>query len=194
MNIWETDKLYLFLAFFVPGFISIKVYDLIIPSERRDFSKAVFDAVAFSAINFAVLAWLIVLINSENFYQSHLFLYYVLLTVILFIAPMIWPIIFVNIRKIPFLAKHTVHPIERPWDFVFQKKEAYWIIVHLKNGTKIAGKFDQDSFASSSPSKEQIYIEQVWKIDDDGEFIKPIERSKGILIVSDEIIGLEFYQ
>ena len=30
----------LFLVFFVPGFISLKVYDLFIPSERRDFSKS----------------------------------------------------------------------------------------------------------------------------------------------------------
>jgi hypothetical protein len=45
----------LFLVFFVPGFLSLKVYDLLVPGERRDFSRAAFDAVAYSALNFGVL-------------------------------------------------------------------------------------------------------------------------------------------
>ena len=64
----------------------------------------------------------------------------------------------------------------------------------MKNGTRIGGRFDNNSFASSSPSKEQIYIEEVWNIDEDGKFIKPIERSKGFLILGEEILGLEFFQ
>ncbi len=39
MNIWEADKLVLFLIFFIPGFVSIKVYDLLIPGEQRDFQN-----------------------------------------------------------------------------------------------------------------------------------------------------------
>ena len=194
MNIWEIDKLILFLYFFVPGFISIKVYDLIIPSERRDFSKSILEAVAFSAINFAALAWLLNIIYAQEFYENYNVWFYVFLTFILFIAPIIWPVILLNIRKISFIAKYTLHPIEKPWDYVFYKKEAYWIIIHLKNGTRIGGRFDNNSFASSSPSREQIYIEEVWNIDEDGKFIKPIERSKGFLILGEEILGLEFFQ
>jgi len=43
MDIWQIDKLVLFLVFFIPGFISIRVYDSLVPSERRDLSKSLFD-------------------------------------------------------------------------------------------------------------------------------------------------------
>jgi hypothetical protein len=37
MDIWNADKLTLLLVFFLPGFISIKVYDLMAPGEPRLF-------------------------------------------------------------------------------------------------------------------------------------------------------------
>ena len=44
----------LFLIFFIPGFITLKVYDLLIPGEPRDFSKSLFDAIAYSSLNFRI--------------------------------------------------------------------------------------------------------------------------------------------
>lgn len=40
MNIWDADKLVLLIAFVIPGFISIKTYDLLVPSERRKVGKS----------------------------------------------------------------------------------------------------------------------------------------------------------
>jgi hypothetical protein len=50
--------------------------------------------------------------------------------------------------KLKFLQKYTVHPISKPWDFVFSKKQPYWIIVHLSDGRRIGGRFGENSFAS----------------------------------------------
>jgi len=44
MNIWETDKLIVFLLFVIPGFISLKTYELLIPNEQKDSSKQLIDA------------------------------------------------------------------------------------------------------------------------------------------------------
>ena len=44
MDFMDVNQVVLFLIFFIPGFISLKVYDLFIPSERRDFSKSFFEA------------------------------------------------------------------------------------------------------------------------------------------------------
>ena len=53
----KQETLLLFLLFFVPGFVSIKVYDLLVPGERRDFSKSFYEAIAYSALNVGVLFW-----------------------------------------------------------------------------------------------------------------------------------------
>ena len=36
MDIRNVDKLTLFLVFFLPGFISMKVYDLMVPGEPNE--------------------------------------------------------------------------------------------------------------------------------------------------------------
>ena len=72
MDIWNVDKLTLFLIFFLPGFISMKVYGLMVPGEPRDFSKSVLEAISYSTLNFAVLFWLIIFIHTGDFYHRHL--------------------------------------------------------------------------------------------------------------------------
>lgn len=87
MDIWNADKLALFLVFFLPGFISIKVYDLVVPGERRDFSKSLLETISYSTLNFAALFWLIALIQRPGFYRSHLILYSLSVAVIMVGVP-----------------------------------------------------------------------------------------------------------
>jgi len=194
MDIWQIDKFVLFLIIFIPGFISIKIYDLIVPREHRDFSKSLFEVIGYSSLNFAALSWLIILMHTQNFYSQNKFLYFLLLFLIMFLAPILWPLLFLIISSWTPIAKYIINPIQKPWDYVFGKKETYWIIVHLKDGRKIGGKFEKGSFASSYPAEEQIYLEEVWELDIKGNFIKPIDRSNGILIVGDEILAVEFFK
>ncbi|TFH47086.1 MAG: hypothetical protein E4G94_00930 [ANME-2 cluster archaeon] len=194
MDFWQIDKLTLFLIFFIPGFISIKIYDLLVPSERRDYSKSLFEIISYSAINFAALSWLIILIHSDNFYINHVIFYFFSIFFILFIAPILWPFFIIKLFSWKPIANLIVHPIQKPWDYVFGKRQPYWLIVHLKDGRKIGGKFDYKSFASSNPAEEQIYLEEVWKLDENGKFSEPVERTKGIIILSAEILSIEFFE
>jgi len=195
MDIWEVEKLELFLIFFIPGFISVKVYDLLIPKERRDFSSSIYEIVGYSALNFAALSWLIFLILTESFYINHKFYYSLSLFFVMFVAPAMWPFVFLKLSEWDPIAKRIVHPVGKPWDFVFEKRESLWVIIHLKDGKKIGGKFFENSFASSYPFEEQIYLEEIWELDEKGEeFIRPIERSKGMIILGEEISGIEFFE
>jgi len=36
-KLFEGNALFLFVIFFIPGFVSLKIYDLLVPGERRDF-------------------------------------------------------------------------------------------------------------------------------------------------------------
>ena len=49
------------------------------------------------------------------------------------------------------------------------------MIIHLKDGRRIGGRFDENSSASSFPAKEQIYIEEVWELDESGKFINRLK-------------------
>lgn len=192
-DFFEANKILLFIVFFIPGFISMKVYNLMIASEKINFSESLGEAVAFSSINYAALSWLVIIIYKSNLYTNH-FCYFLLSVIfIVFVAPIIWTILFVKLTKLKSLRKYILSPIKKPWDYYFEKKVSCWVIVNFKNGERIGGVYSNKSFSSAFPCNEEIYLEELWEIDDKC-FIKKVNRTDGILILSEEIRSLEFYK
>lgn len=194
MDIWEPEKIILFLALFMPGFISIKVYELIVATKHRDFSDSVPEAIGYSVLNFAVLSWLIFLISSSDFNKNSPKLYYLYIILIFFIFPIIWPLLFIWASKLKFIKRYILSPINMPWDEVFSRREAYWVIIHMKDGRKIGGKYGKFSRASAFPNQRQIYLEKLWELDNNNVFLKKIERSNGAIFFEDEISVIEFFK
>lgn len=95
------------------------------------------------------------------------------------------------LRELQWLQKFVPHPTQKPWDYVFSKRRTYWVIVTLKNGNKIAGMYGPNSFASSAPAEEQIYLEQLWVLNEDEGFDRPAEQTCGIIVLSSEILSIE---
>lgn len=194
MNIWEIDKAFLFIVLVLPGFISIKVYDLIIAGDKRDFSKSIIESVAYSTLNFAALSWLIIIINAASFAVNHGFIYWVSITLIFIIFPAVWPFLFVWVSHFKVFKKHLLTPINQPWDIFFSKREACWVTVHLKNEKVIRGKYALNSSASAYPKERQIYLEEVWTKSKSGGFGKKIDRTNGVILFENEISYIEFHK
>jgi len=81
-----------------------------------------------------------------------------------------------------------------PWDDIFSKRESYWVIIHMKDGRKIGGKYGTLSRASAFPNPREIYLETLWEIDHNNAFKKKIERSKGAIFFEDEVSIIEFFK
>ncbi|MBU9837349.1 hypothetical protein J1786_21345 [Rahnella sp. L72c] len=64
-------------------------------------------------------------------------------------------------------------------------------MVTLKNGKKIGGLYGYKSFTSNSPFPNEIYLEEHWLLDDDGDLQRKVNDTAGILILKDEISHLE---
>lgn len=192
MNIWEIDKLFLFIAFIIPGFISIKSYELIHPSDEKDSSKRIIEAITYSCLNYALLGLPLYYLLKNSALESLILIWLVsLFSLIIF--PVLLTLLFSWLRCLDIVQKNAPHPIKKPWDYVFQKRQWYWVIVDLGEGKRIAGKYACDSFASSYPAPEQIYLEECWHLDDDDSFEKPRGGTAGILITSSEIKTIEFF-
>ena len=192
MNIWDTDKLILFIAFFIPGFISIKVYELFIPSEKKNAQHVILDAVTYSCINYAIFSWLLFLDIHYNLHQKAPVVHSLILLLILFASPVLLALFYMWLRKSKIIREYIPHPIQKPWDYFFGKQKSYWVIIELNDGTKVGGIYDNDSFASSYPAEEQIYLQQVWEIEG-RKFKKPIDRSRGLIVSGKDIKHIEFF-
>lgn len=191
MDIWEIDKLVLFIAFVIPGFISIKAYQLVFPGTERPTSDQLIDAIAYSSINYALLVFPIISIESSQLKVNCSFAYYLFYIFVLFVAPIIWVLLWKYLRTRDFFQKNAPHPTAKPWDYVFSQRKSYWVKVTLKDGKIIAGRYSDKSFASSAPAPEQIYLEETWVINENGGFERAKNNSAGVIILSSEISHIE---
>lgn len=191
MDIWETNKLLLFIAFAVPGFISLKAYEILCPSSNKDSSDRVIDAVAYSCINYAILFLPIRWIEASGALKNCPIGYYLFYLFVFVIAPFLWALFWKRLRSTEFFQRRAPHPTEKPWDFLFEQRKPYWVKVTLTDGRIIAGRYCSKSFASSAPAEEQIYLEETWILGEGGEFVRKIERTAGTLILAKNISHVE---
>ena len=192
MDILEKGKLLLFVLFIMPGFISLKVYSLFHPSADKDTSKVLIDVVSYSCINYAFLIIPIYSVETKDVYAEHPFLYYLFYFFVLIILPVLLPMLLLFLRRCQFIRKFLPHPTGRPWDYFFSRNECCWVLVTLKTGKKYGGLYGFNCFASGSPEPEQIYLEQHWALDENGDFDHELLDTLGIVILTTEIESIEF--
>ena len=80
----EVEKVLLLLS----GFISLKIYDLLIPNERPSFSKYFIEIVFYSVIHFLLFYKVIEFINEAEWHNAFQYLSFVLIFII---VPIFYP-------------------------------------------------------------------------------------------------------
>ena len=86
---------------------------------------------------------------------------------------------------------NPLHAVPSAWDWKFNDIERQWVLVTLKDETKIFGLFGWNSFASSDPNQRDMYLEWIHGIiDREGNF--SFKDEAGILIAAGEIKTIEF--
>lgn len=191
MNIWELDKLYLFTLFVVPGFLALKTYELCLPNVQRDSSKQLIDAVTYSCINYACMFFFIRWIELIQLKDTSPNLYLLFYFFVIFLSPVFLVLLWRKVRSSSLVQSKAPHPTGKPWDYVFSQRKPYWVKVTLKDGSVLGGLYSSNSFASSNPELEQLYLEQTWIIDENGAFERAKHDTAGILILSNEISHVE---
>ena len=194
MDIWEADKLALFLAFVIPGFLSLKTYAVLGLRGGQNSSQQIIDAVAFSCINYALLAWPILKVEASTWKTTSPNAYLAFYAFVILVAPVLWGTLWWVLRRTGWAQCFLPHPTEKPWDFVFGQRQSYWIVVTLDDGKKIGGLYSSNSFVSTAPASEQIYLEETWHLNEDGGFDRRKTDTAGTLILGATISTIEFFQ
>ncbi len=193
MDIWGTDKMFLFIAFVIPGFVSLKTYELLLASTPKESTKQLIDAIAYSCVNYALLFWPISVVEIHQVKTKFPNFYILFYVIVFLIAPVAWVLVFKKLRTTQCFQSIMPHPTGKPWDYVFSQRKPYWVIVTLKDGKQIAGLYDSSSFASSAPAPEQLYLEEAWVVNNDGGFERKRNDTAGIIILTPEIISIELF-
>ncbi|TCU61270.1 hypothetical protein EDF58_101584 [Novosphingobium sp. PhB57] len=95
-----------------------------------------------------------------------------------------------NSLKFNKLPLRTVHSIPSAWDWKFSQCTDCFVMVVLKDATKWAGYLGEQSFISSAPAERDIFLEKVYEIDPENNWIP---RTSGVWIGHGEIQSIEFW-
>lgn len=92
------------------------------------------------------------------------------------------------------LGLRLAHHIPAAWDYAFSKmSEGTFVWVKLNSGTEYAGKMGARSFASSSTAERDLYLDEVWRINEGDKPWTRMEPTRGVLLCGKDIKRIEIF-
>lgn len=185
--------------FLIPGFIVAETVNSIIPGKRRSDAEKILIYLGYSILNFGCWFWALRLLYKV--FSKNTSWYWALLIVGVLLSG------FITGCLIGFLKSHNPsrwimerlqipieHPIPTAWEYKFsQMNEGKYVTVCLDNGKKIRGAFFNKSLASSDVTNKDIYIENVFFLDEKDNW-RPVDGSDGVWISSGAIKWISFLE
>jgi hypothetical protein len=191
MDLLTSGNFGLFVIIVAPGFLSMKIWGLLLPSRHMSMADSLYEAIFYGVLNyFIIVQWFPPLIKAEG---CGTFWFIVSYIVSLVIIPILLPIAWKQVISSAFLKRKIINPIPKAWDVFFGRRNPCFMIVHLKDNSVIGGYYGYKSAASSYPETEDLYLEQIWQLDVLGHFKEPIEDTAGLLVSSDSIGYIELF-
>jgi hypothetical protein len=191
---YSVSNVIYFMAFVVPGFISMQVYSQIRPQRRRDLKDSVLEAITFGAINFVLLFFVIRWVVDPTNFQQQPFVVWLVALGIFLVLPSLTPWLLVGVQTALEKSNLFLAPAPTAWDHYFNQRRSCWIIVHFSEVRRIGGRFSTRSFASSYPDPGHLYIEELWELDEKGGFVRKQPQSCGILLKPTDYQLVEFFE
>ena len=198
MTIDSFNVVFFTVGFLIPGFVWSAVLSLLVPPRRSVPEIRFLQFLSLSCINHGLWSWALFPIYQTGFYAQHPVWSGVFLFVIIFVSPVGLAVLSGWLQQkegvgqfLRWLGLRTVHHIPGAWDWHFSRQRPSWVVVRLKDGSRVFGLFHNRSFAASDPEQRDIYLEAQFRVLDGGEWA-PVEDTDGVLIKSEEIALIEF--
>lgn len=186
---FDWSQLAFLILFALPGFISLQIWGLIVPSSERSFGQMLPEAIAFGVLNAVVTGPFVVWIAPGSSWG----LYSVLLIALVGL-PALWPFVIKSAMRWLYRRGIVLNPARNGWDAAFLHQEPYFVIVHLKDGRRIGGYYGYNSYAGVHPCSGHLYLETIWALDEEGRFTDALPGSKGMILRPDDYHLVELFE
>lgn len=80
------------------------------------------------------------------------------------------------------------------WEYILDKEEPFYVRIYLEDGSVIGGLYSTDSLGSVDPDYEDIYVESLWILDDNDEFVAEVPTSRGVWVPRSSVRYVEFLE
>ena len=186
------------VCFLVPGFLMDVTVSRFFYKKSEQVPLILLRFLTFSCLNYSLWIFPYLLFRDRIVLENPVVLAIIFLVVI-FISPLFLGLIFgvANQQQLveqglAILGFRTLSGFPSAWDYHFSRiNEPLWVLVTLKDGSRVAGEFGKNSFASSEPSERDLYLERAYQFSEENPW-QPVMKTSGILIKAEEIRYIEF--
>jgi hypothetical protein len=177
----------------VPGFVFHKVFALKTPGQRVEHEKNLLEYIAVSLANFAIWCWLFIPYDEWPVEKWSNFRIIVVISLVCFASPATLAWLWYRIRVSSYHQMLGLdHPTPRGWEFFLTQHKCFFVLFHMKNGKLLGGFFGKESFAATYPQEPEIYVQQAWRVDEEGKFLEEVSGSLGMVVRQSEWERIEF--
>lgn len=192
----KADQIILFAAFLFPGFLSIAVYRLRVPSKEFYFKDQVLEAFSFSLVNFAISVWPIYQLGVLSELRNQWVWEWLAVVVGLVVIPTGLGWSAATLRNWAGRRGFIPASSKTAFDWAFSEQRGCWLKIRLNDGSWVGGKFDSAtrSFASAYPEAGHLYIGESWSLDSEGNFMQQMKDKPGLVLKPTEYRYLLLYK
>lgn len=188
------NSLGLVLVFLVPGLVALYARSQFLTGRQLDIKEAgpvyliltlVYYGLAFPFVQYVVY------LDGNGWWRASMWMLLFGLGPFIFGSLLGIAAYYAMVKRIAsYLGISLVHPIPTAWDYKLSQSEENYVFVTLKDGTKFAGLFGRNSFASTDPGDRDLYLERIF----DWHENEPWEAriGNGVWLTGSEISSIEF--
>ena len=185
-------------GFLVPGFVWSAVLSMLMPAGTRSKDSRFVEFLTLSCINHGLWSWALFPVFKTGFLERQPWWSGAILFGVVFVSPVLLGVLTGWLQQneavgkfLGWLGLRSVHPIPSAWDWHFGRLKPYWVVVTMKDGSRVRGLFHSRSFAGSDPERRDLYLEAQYRLLETGEW-GPVEDTGGVLVMGGEIAAIEF--
>jgi len=188
----KLDALISYAIILLPGFVSLRAYSLLIPLAPRELKEIMIDLLMYGSVNAALN--LPILVAFDSAMRKSAWTEGAVLFSAFFLIPTLVGCAVAKLRQSELLTRlGFLHPVPKAWDYLFRMRRPGLILITLKDGRMVGGYFGLNSFASSFPNEEDMYVEKVCLVDSQsGQMIGFVPNSNGMHIKRSDCDVVEF--
>lgn len=195
-KLFEPQVLLPFLTFVIPGFIVWVVLQSRLPRGAQQFNDALLEILTYGLVNAILWTLLgrapITWTAWPTTWGNGLWL-----AATAFVSPLLIAVLYEQLLRL--LARFDIIlPLEpRAWERLFLAvlpKKSCAMIVTLKDGTKVAGAYINDGYSGLYPYQSDLFLSEVWKLDNEGRFEARIGGTSGVYVDKSDILLVELFE
>jgi hypothetical protein len=191
------EQVLAFAALVVPGFISLRVYEMKRGGDSRKANESLVDVIVYSCATDVVAFGALALVSRFVPAQTQTAAKLIVAVAGFIVVPVVLALVWFDFRERMVHCGIVPDSASNPWDALFQRaakeRVELAVLLTMRDGRKIGARLRDPAQIASRSGADDVLLDEVWTIDQDrATFVEAVPGSFGMLVHKADCETIEF--